>query len=99
MVPQRVRDGLYRLVLHRQLFPAAGAFSVGRSGILREHFDKAGPVVNQNGPGFRHAEIEVRQSGDKIRPVGAVPEYPGLMLMETLVLRQGGGVAWAQLAE
>ena len=38
--------------------------------------------MNQNGAGFRHAEIEIRQGGDKIRTVRAVPENPGLMFVQ-----------------
>ena len=50
--PKRQEYVLNRIGSGRQLLPAAGTLAVGRGRVLGEHFDKAGAVVDQDGPDF-----------------------------------------------
>ena len=50
-------------------------------------------------PRLRHAQVEVRQGCHEIRPLRAVPEKPGLVLVEALIFRQGRRVPGPQLAQ
>jgi len=57
------------------------------------------PVVDEDGAGLGHAQGELVQGiqqGGLLRPV---PEDAGLVLVEPVVLGQGGGVAGPELAD
>ena len=68
-------------------------------GRLPELFHKVGTVVDEHRPGLGHAERELVQGLQERRLLLAVPQNPGLVLVEPLVLRQGLGVAGPQLAD
>ena len=94
-----VRDGADCPVDRRQLLFSAGAFPVGGGGVPGQEVREPGPVVDEHRPRLRHAAVEVRQGGQKVRPVRAVPQEPGFVLMEPLVLREGRGVPGPELGE
>ena len=96
---RRIRDGGDGLVSDLQLFPSAGALPVVAGGVAVQRLGELLAVVDQNCPEADHPLVEVRQQLQEIRPLVAVPQDAGLVLIEPVILRQGGRVPGPQLAE
>ena len=96
-VPQGVRDGGYRLITDLQRLLSAGALPVVDRRILSQGLGKLGPVMDQNGAEAHHLLVEIRQGGQQVRPLFAVPEDAGLVLVEPVVLRERRGIPGAKL--
>ena len=58
-----------------------------------------GPVVDDEGPGLGHAQVELVQGVQQRGVLPPVPQNPGLVLVQPPVLRQGLGVPGPQLAD
>lgn len=68
-------------------------------GALVQTPDKVGPVVDHQRTRLGHTQVEVVQrvqQGGVVRPV---PQNAGLMLVQPVVLRQGGGISGPQLTD
>ena len=96
---QGVPDGRDGLILQLQLLPAAGEVAVDGRGGLPELFHEVGPVMDQHRPGPGHPQGKLVQGLQKGGLLLTVPQYPGLVLMEAPVLRQGLGIAGTELAD
>ena len=70
----------------------------GRGG-LPELFHEVGPVVDQHRPGLGHTQGKLVQGLQKRGLLLTVPQYPGFVLMQPLILRQGLGIAGTELAD
>ena len=94
-----VVNGADRLISQLQLLPLAGALVVGLRRILRQRPAVTGPVVDQHRSHLTQPPVEVRQGGQQLGVVAAVPENAGLVLIEPVVFRQCLPVPGPQLAE
>ena len=68
-------------------------------GIPIQRLGKLLAVVDQHRAEADHPLVEIRQQIQEIRPLVAVPQDAGLVLIEPVILRQGRRVAGPQLAE
>ena len=96
---KRIRDGLYRLVVERQLLPPAGALAVRLRGVLLERAAVPRPVVDQHRAYLAEPRVEVRQRREQLRILLAVAQDPRLVLVQAGVLRERLRVPRPQLAE
>ena len=55
---------------------------------LPQALDEVGPVVDEQGPGLGHAQVELVQGVQQGGVLLPVPEYADLMLVEAAILRQ-----------
>lgn len=94
-----VGDGGYRLIGQAQLLPPAGKVQMDGGRHLPQALDEVGPVVDEQGPGLGHAQVELVQGVQQGGVLLPVPEYADLMLVEAAILRQGLGVLGPKLAD
>ena len=96
---QGISDGRDGVVAQAQPLPSPGAFGMDTGGNLVQLFDKMGPVVNQNSAALGHAQgvvVQGLQQGWLLLPV---LQNPKLLLMQPVILRQGGGILGTQLTD
>ena len=78
--PLRIGDGGHRLVPEIQVLPPAGEVPVDGGRHLPQAFDEVGPVVDEQGAGLGHAQIELIQGVQQGRVLLPVPEDAGQVL-------------------
>ena len=96
---QRVLHGFHGLIRQSQLLPLPGALPVGPPGTDRQRLDIPGPIADQHRPHLTQPVVEIRQGVQQLGIFVAVPQDPGLVVIQPPVFRQGLGIPGPQLAQ
>ena len=72
---------------------------MGLPGMDCQRLDIPGPVADQNCPHLAQPVVEVRQGVQQLGIFVAVPQDPGLLVIQPPVFRQGLGIPGPQLAQ
>ena len=72
---------------------------MGPPGMDRQRLDIPGPIADQHRPHLAQPVVEVRQGVQQLGIFVAVPQDPGLVVIQPPVFRQGLGIPGPQLAQ
>ena len=96
-IRRRVGDGGHRLVLDLQPFLSAGALQMVNGGILIQPDGELLPVMNEYRAEAHQPLIEIRQRRQQVRPLLAVPQDTGLVVIGPVIGGEGRGVPGTKL--